>query len=113
MGLKGNGLGQIVSVDGVNMSCVQAGCPIYVRVLPGDHTFKVRLSIYDSVATYRQGEADLTIKEMKPRHVYEAQYVVDGNRFSVSSIDLGENPEYGITLGLKGVNQKFHRVGFE
>ncbi len=50
---------------------------------------------------------------MKPRHVYEAQFHVEGNRFRVSEKDLGENPEYGMTLGLKGVNQKYFRVSFE
>jgi hypothetical protein len=113
MGMKGNVLAQIISVDGKNTSCAQAGCPIWVRVIPGDHAFKLRLSIYDGVSKYRQGEADFVIKDMKPRHVYEAQYVIEGEHFQVSPIDIGENPEYGVTLGQKGINQKFHRVSFE
>ena len=82
MGMKGNVLAQLVSVDSKNMSCAQAGCPIWVRVLPGDHTFKFRLSIYEATVT-RQGEAELIIKDMKPRHVYETNYVIEGNQFRV------------------------------
>ena len=112
-GFVGNANGQILSVDGKETSCWEAGCPIWVRVAPGDHKFKIRLSIYDGVSSYRQGEAEFTAIGMKPRHVYEAQFRVEGNRFHVSEKDLGENPEYGMTLGLKGVNQKFFRVVFE
>lgn len=112
-GFVGSANGQILSVDGKETSCWEVGCPIWVRVVPGDHKFKIRLSIHDSVSSYRQGETEFTVTGMKPRHVYEAQFHVEGNRFRVSEKDLGENPEYGMTLGLKGVNQKYFRVSFE
>jgi len=38
--------------------------------------------------------------------------VLIGGELSFRVDDLGENPDFGIRLGLQGVNQKFHRVSF-
>jgi hypothetical protein len=107
---------RIYSVDGKEPSCIEVGCPYWVRILPGTHTFVVRYAsdFYWSYQQSGHNYASLTIevKDMKPRHVYvvryrqlqkDVQYVVE---------DLGENPKYGITLGLKGANQAYYPVEF-
>lgn len=112
-GLKGNTLGQIVGVDGKPTSCAQAGCPLWARVTPGDHTFRIRYSILYLGRTL-SGEVDFPVAGMQPRHVYEANFRVDPQQteFRADAKDLGENPDYGVLAGLKGVNQKYHRVSF-
>jgi hypothetical protein len=49
---------------------------------------------------------------MKPRHVYATHYTRHGDHFEVSADDLGENPVFGLTLGLSGVNKKYYPVAF-
>jgi hypothetical protein len=115
-GLKGNALGQVVQVDGRDTSCVQAGCPVWVRVIPGNHTFRIRYSIYNNgIASHLQGETDFELRDMRARHAYEANFIVDeaAKLFRPEAKDLGENPDYGLFVGLKGVNQKYHRLSFE
>jgi hypothetical protein len=112
-GTKGNALGQIVSVDGVETSCWQVGCPIWVRVLPGSHTFELRLSIYDNgIDSYLRGDGSFEVKGMQPRHVYEANFLVSPERdhFTMQASDLGENPDYGVTLYL---SHTYYRVRFD
>jgi hypothetical protein len=113
-GLHGNTLGQIVRIDGAPTSCAQAGCPMWARVIPGDHTFRIRYSILYLGRTL-MGEAEFPIAGMRPRHVYEANFRVDPQQteFRANAKDLGENPDYGVLAGLKGVNQKYHRVSFD
>ena len=91
----------ITDIDGVPTSCIEAGCPRWVRVLPGDHTFTVAFF------------GGVKVTGMKPRHVYVAQFRTIEPLAVVSVEDLGENPDYGFTLGATGVNQKYYRVGFE
>ena len=112
-GFSGNTLGQIVGVDGKGTSCAQAGCPVWVRVTPGDHTFRIRYSIV-SLSQTLTGEADFPVTGMRARHVYEANFLTDEKqtKFLAGAKDLGENPDYGMWVGLKGVNQKYHRVSF-
>lgn len=113
-GLNGNTLGQIVAVDGAQTSCWKVGCPIWVRVLPGDHVFTVNYSIYDNgISSHRTGTAEVRITAMQPRHVYEVRYEVMGDKFRAFAKDLGEDPDYGIYVGLQGVNQKRYRASFE
>ena len=112
----GNSLAGIAKADGKGTSCAQAGCPYWVRVLPGKHTFQISYKIFDNgIASHRVGETELTLDDMKPKHVYEVRFeaTADKSGFRATATDLGENPEYGITLGLKGANQKYHRVSFE
>jgi hypothetical protein len=95
---------QIFSVDGKKTSCWKVGCPLWVRVLPGEHKIKVGLGSY-----YLSDKYEVTVV-MKPRHVYEAEFLpIEHDKFEVTAQDLGENPEYGIKLGLP---QKYFRVQF-
>jgi hypothetical protein len=61
---------------------------------------------------YRLANLEVEVKDMKPRHVYVARYRESGNGVAVYVEDLGENPEYGVWIGLEGANRKYHRVGF-
>jgi hypothetical protein len=113
-GLNGNTLGQIVAVDGVKTSCWKVGCPIWVRVLPGDHVFTVTYNIFDNgIASHKTGTTDLRVTAMQPRHLYEVLYQIVGDRFRGFAEDLGEDPDYGIYVGLQGVNQKRYRASFK
>lgn len=126
---RGGG-GQILRVDGVNTqeACLaigQPGCTLWARVLPGNHTFIVEYRKYTDPAVtvgtvlatgfmfWKVGTAEVTIPDMKPRHVYVAQYSVENNKLTVTVKDLGEDPDHGMALGLKGVNQQFIRVKFK
>ena len=102
---------QITHVDGVKTDCAQVGCPVWVRVLPGEHTFKIeaKASTLDGqfIRTFTS-QFELKLSTMQPRHVYSLRRSPTG--FEVD--DRGENPDVGITLGLKGVNQKEYKVQF-
>ena len=112
-GFVGNSNAQILSVNGVETSCWEVGCPIWVRVKPGTNKFTVRLSVYDNgVASYKVGVTEVVVNEMKPKHIYKAKIDVVEREFKTSIEDLGENSEYGIHLGLEGVNKKFYPVQF-
>jgi len=107
---------RIYIADGKKPSCIEVGCPYWVRVLPGTHTFVVR---YTSDATwsfqhsgYRYADLTIEVRDMKPRHVYVVRYRQLANDVQYAVEDLGENPKYGITLGLKGANQAFYPVEF-
>ena len=107
---------EIQLIDGKEPSCWQVGCPIWARVLPGTHKFLVRYSTDFRLAlpsiNYRLANLEVEVKDMKPRHVYVARYRESGNGIAVYVEDLGENPEYGVWIGLEGANRKYHRVGF-
>jgi hypothetical protein len=107
----GNDLGQILNVDSIKTSCWKVGCPIWVRVLPGDHAFIIRYSVFYGLGQ-KSGVASVDIQDMKPRHVYQANFIDNSNSFRVAYEDLGENPKYGITLGLKGYNQSYFPLQF-
>ena len=91
----------ITHIDGVSRSCFWEDCPMWVRVLPGDHTFTIKYY------------GEVKVSGMKPRHVYVARGQAIAGHAVVSVEDLGENPEYGVTFGATGVNKKYYRVGFE
>ncbi|MBX8530301.1 hypothetical protein K5D32_11540 [Pseudomonas cichorii] len=113
-GFVGNTLGQIIAVNGKETSCWEVGCPIWVRVLPGDNVFTLRFSVYDNgISSYKQGQAELKVSGMKAKHLYEVVFSNDSNGFSITPKDLGENPTYSVVLGLKGFNQKAFPVRFE
>lgn len=61
---------------------------------------------------YKFADVDVEVKDMRPRHVYVARYTESAGKVQVTVEDLGENPNYGITLGLDGATQQFHRVQF-
>ncbi|WKC35835.1 hypothetical protein QYM18_15310 [Ectopseudomonas chengduensis] len=113
-GFVGNTSGQIVAVNGKKTSCWEVGCPIWVRVLPGNNVFTLRFSVYDNgISSYKQGQADFEVPDMKAKHLYEAVFLHNGNGFSMTPKDLGEKPAYSVVLGLKGYNQKAFPVRFE
>jgi hypothetical protein len=111
-GMNGGGLGQVAAVDGVKTSCWKVGCPIWVRVLPGDHVFTVTYGMYGAGSS-RTGTTDVRVTGMQPRHVYEVRFQTNGDQFAASVEDLGEDPDYGIYIGLQGVNQKRYRASFK
>ncbi|MCX4164260.1 MULTISPECIES: hypothetical protein [Paraburkholderia] len=103
-------------IDGKEPSCWQVGCPIWVRLLPGTHKFVVRFATgFESappLIKYWQTDVKIEVKDMMPRHVYVARYKRTTEGLTVLVEDLGENPEFGVWIGLKGVNRKYHRVSF-
>ncbi|MCO5400749.1 hypothetical protein [Ralstonia soli] len=110
---------RITQVDGKDTSCFQVGCPIWVRVLPGSHTFTIRytanIALMGPVITSTVATVNIEVVDMKPMHVYEARYqeFYDQKRLNATFADLGEKPKVGLWLGLKGVNQEFYPVSFE
>ena len=112
-GFVANSNGQILTVNGVETSCWEVGCPIWVRVKPGTNKFTVRLSVYDNgISSYKQGVTEVIIHDMQSKHVYKAEFHVINSEFSTSIKDLGLHSDYGIYLGLEGVNRKFYPVEF-
>jgi hypothetical protein len=115
---QGTAVEQIVQVDGKDLSCIQAGCPVWVRVIPGDHTFRIRcttITLVGPLMNKRQSELDLPFTAMQARHVYEAKCLIDKNSsdpsqsaYRVDVKDLGLNPDFGHMIRLK-----YHRVSFE
>lgn len=103
-------------IDGKEPSCWQVGCPIWTRLLPGTHKFTVRYStdygLAASAITYRSAALDIEVKDMKPRHVYVARYRESSDQVGVVVEDLGENPDFGIWIGLEGANRKHYKVSF-
>lgn len=101
-----------MSVDGVETSCWKAGCPGWVRVPPGNHVFKIRFNVYHGINYYQQGEKDLLISHMEAKHIYDTVFTYQDDKFSVVHRDLGEEPEYGLNVGLKGLNRRYVPVRF-
>lgn len=99
---------QIKKVDGKDTPCWQAGCPLWVRVLPGTHTFLVQYqsnfrvgsmpgTIASNIATL-----EITVADMLPRHVYQASYSEEGGIVRARILDKGENPDVCINFGYMG-----------
>lgn len=93
-------IAQIISVDGKRPECWQQGCPVVVRVLPGEHTFIVRFQYWYSNWHWMDAIGGITIHiaDMKPRHVYAVEY--DPNPVTKTlrtrAVDLGENSGYSV-----------------
>ncbi|MBX3621877.1 MAG: hypothetical protein KF891_18045 [Rhizobacter sp.] len=102
----------VTSVDGKPTSCAEAGCPLWVRVLPGKHTFAVRYTADIHMSGYSYANLVFTLENMKPLHVYHARYIQTDGRVVARVEDLGERPNFGITLGLKGANRTYYPVEF-
>ena len=107
---------RIQSVNNKETSCFKVGCPYWVRVQPGRHTFNI---LYTSnhhwnlnQSGYTYANLSIEIKNMKPRHVYVARYREENKQVKFTVEDLGENPDFGITLGLEGANKKHYPVKF-
>jgi hypothetical protein len=92
----------IQMVDGKETS--RGVFPLWVRVLPGDHVFLVRKldrtglsgkSAYSETSDFR-----VTVKDMKPRHVYVARFRERNGASVVEVENLGQSPNYAIPLGL-------------
>lgn len=101
-------------VDGKKTPCAEAGCPAWVRVLPGKHVFSIRDARYGGPGSVNAFQFfTIELQDMKPRHVYATHYQQYGGSISNWTVeDLGENPDFGITLGLEGVNKKYYPVKF-
>jgi hypothetical protein len=63
--------------------------------------------------SHNQAELLVEVKDMKPRHVYMAQYGARDGNVGVSVQDLGERPKYGLTLGKSGLNQTYFPASFD
>ena len=109
-------LSSILIVDDKETSCAQVGCPAWVRVLPGQHSFIVRyvphFRLDGAFIIRRRAELTVTLPKMEARHVYQAHYREVDNTVTMSVEDLGERPKFGIDLGLEGVNRKYYPVEF-
>ncbi|MFT4170912.1 MAG: hypothetical protein QM639_00010 [Rhodocyclaceae bacterium] len=103
---------RIQTADGKKTSCIQVGCPYWVRVLPGRHSFDVHYMSHIAMTGHRFADFHVVVPEMKPRHVYVTRYREIGERVSVAVEDLGENPQFGVSLGLKGLNNNYYPVEF-
>jgi hypothetical protein len=107
---------EITHVDGRPTSCFQVGCPVWVRVLPGEHSFTLVYKgdfklLYPQI-TWRTAGLKIDVTDMQSRHVYFGEPAVVGDRLHVDVVDLGEKPKHGISLGLEGVNRKYYPVEF-
>jgi hypothetical protein len=95
----------VKAVDGRETSCAQAGCPVWVRVLPGTHQFvlEARLNHRLSASGIVQNvwTPKFTIQDMKPRHVYKAR-IQRGNELTVTVSDLGKSSDFSLDLGPHG-----------
>src|SRR5437016_5109010 len=60
----------IVLVDGTKMNWWKHGYPFWVRVLPRDHRFTVQVS-YIKCINPHVGNVEVSVPDMRPRHVYE------------------------------------------
>lgn len=109
-GLQGSTISEIRAVDGAGASCWQQGCPIWVRVSPGRHTFSVLYHIFNNgIMSHLSGATDVLVPEMKAEHVYIVEFspASDGKSFRAIPVDLGANPDYGFTI-----RGQYHRAQF-
>lgn len=111
-----NGALEITHVDGKPTSCVQAGCPVWVRVKPGTHAFGLRFNgdykLAGAFIQWQTAVLSVEVPDMQARHVYLGRQVLSNDRVAVQLQDLGERPDHGLSLGLEGANRKYHPVTF-
>jgi hypothetical protein len=104
---------KIVKVDGKPTSCIEVGCPVWVRVAPGKHTVTFRYQgdwdLGPGVITYKEAFADVELTA-GARHLYIAEYSTANDKLSVVLRDDGSTSSEGIYLGLS--SQKYP-VSFE
>lgn len=108
---------RITHVNGQETSCFQVGCPYWVRVLPGTNKFTVKYTSNYSMSAglirHSYAILDVEISDMKPGHVYVSRYREQPNRVAIRVEDIGDRPDYGIVLGLQGVNRQFYPLRWE
>ncbi len=100
----------IESVDGAESPCVKAGCPMWVRVASGSHKFLVKHTQWNG-NWHRDVRMEVVVEDMLPKHVYLVKIHGKDDRLTHETIDLGESPDYGVSLG-KGKDRLYHRVMF-
>jgi hypothetical protein len=107
---------EIIAIDGKELSCAQAGCPVWARVAPGKHTFALRFrgdySIQGGTINWKTATLSVDVADMRSRHVYHALHERTASGVQVKVRDLGERPHHGVSIGLEGANRKFHAVEF-
>ena len=107
---------RITHVDGKETSCALAGCPYWVRVLPGDHTFRIvykfNFGMNAGIIGNLAATTTLDLQDMKPLHVYETKYEEAGTKVYFRVKDLGANPSYGLTIG-NALSKEFSSVKFD
>ena len=106
----GDAVAQITAVDGVDTTCWQTGCPVWVRVAPGPHTFTITHRVLNNgIYSYLIGTAAVSVPDMKAEHVYVAKFIVepDGRDFKAVPVDLGKGSNYGFTVRGKHRHAQF------
>ena len=107
---------RITLVDTTKTPSWEVGHPYWVRVKPGAHAFRIAYKTDYRLAgpaiNWREATIDVTVADMKPGHVYVARYRESWGGVAVQVEDLGERPDFGINLGLEGVNAKTYKVEF-
>jgi hypothetical protein len=106
---RGDTLAQLTHVDGKELPSHEVGYPVWVRVLPGDHVFRVRHCTHRLMGGSIEQRCDLrsvSVANMLPRHLY----VID--RVTAQVSHRGKDPKFGMTLGLRGVNQQTYPLSF-
>jgi hypothetical protein len=90
--LYANGLITRVALLDGNLVCIAGACNSGLRVVPGTHV--VRFVVELPGGFVRVANTDVSIPDMKPRHVYEVQFTTSADRTRVfpSIKDHGENP---------------------
>jgi len=89
---------RVRAVDGKGTSCAQVGCPFWVRVLPGSHSFSVEYTSQWTASRHQYANLDVAVADMKPRHVYVVRYREKDESVQQAVEDLGENPDFGLEL---------------
>ena len=86
----------IWTVDGKSMRHFSMGSelPVWVRVLPGTHQFKISYSKGSAPFGREFAFATKTVADMKPRHVYFAKLIDYGEKYRIDIVDLGENSQF-------------------
>lgn len=86
-----NMLGSVLEVDGHSMRTFSASWeyPVWVRVLPGRHEFKIIYSKYPEFAT-----KTVVVPDAQPRHVYVEMIHDYGRTYRMELKDLGENSNF-------------------
>lgn len=98
----------VKGLDGKALNCDwNAGCPVWIRVLPGDHQFEIfyRADFNYVGSAWNEATIKLDVPKMRAGHVYVARYSLDRTNKTVSARveDLGEKPNFGLWYPFLGV----------
>jgi len=103
----------ISSIDGKTFTPTGAGGGLWVRVLPGEHSFGLK---YKSVVGGQLPNIQYELKvEMEPRRVYVVYQEVKAGEAQISFVVkvLPKDKIYTMGLGLKDVNYQEFPAKFE